>query len=200
MRVRIELSLVLSELSTMREPSWTTSPPMIAGSTLIAISTLPPPEISVSHLRPRDTFSRIIEQIETTDHVGDREEPALGRDKLDEIRRGSADLHLREKGGERFHLIIGGKNRALDETLEVGAILHQLREGGKIVGGLFRRPGLLTEREKRLGITPRHPRYECFLIRQHQPLNYFLARRPASKLAKEKPRFHGECREILCAD
>src|SRR3984957_7374656 len=42
-RVRIELSLVLSEPSTMREPSLTISPPMIEGSVFTDISTSLPP-------------------------------------------------------------------------------------------------------------------------------------------------------------
>ena len=42
-RVRSELSLVLSEASTMREPSLTTMPPMIEGSTLtLTFTDLPP--------------------------------------------------------------------------------------------------------------------------------------------------------------
>ena len=41
MRVRMALSLVLSEPSTMREPSLTTSPPMIEGSTLAVKVDLP---------------------------------------------------------------------------------------------------------------------------------------------------------------
>ena len=44
MRVRSELSLVLSEASTMREPSLTTRPPMIDGSTLTLTLTVWPPE------------------------------------------------------------------------------------------------------------------------------------------------------------
>src|SRR3984893_850597 len=56
MRLRIELSLVLRELSTMREPSLTIRPPMSAGSTLTAMSTSPP-EISVSAFRNASTCS-----------------------------------------------------------------------------------------------------------------------------------------------
>src|SRR6201999_4140421 len=48
MRVRIVSSLVLSELSTMREPSLTTMPPTIEGSTSTSTSTEAPPEISAS--------------------------------------------------------------------------------------------------------------------------------------------------------
>ena len=50
MAVLIELSLVRSELSTMREPSFTVSPPMIAGSTLIFRSTSLPPVTDFSAL------------------------------------------------------------------------------------------------------------------------------------------------------
>src|SRR5581483_2698175 len=44
----IALSLVRSELSTMREPSFTTRPPMIAGSTLTLRSTAWPPVTDLS--------------------------------------------------------------------------------------------------------------------------------------------------------
>ena len=48
MRVRMALSLVFSEPSTMREPSLTTRPPMIEGSTLAVSSTCLPPEAARS--------------------------------------------------------------------------------------------------------------------------------------------------------
>src|SRR5947209_12382790 len=47
-RVRIEFSLVRTDPSTMREPSLTTMPPMIPGSTLVVTSTSLPPVTSRS--------------------------------------------------------------------------------------------------------------------------------------------------------
>ena len=90
----IALSLVRSELSTMREPSLTISPPMIAGSILTLRSTVLPPVIG---------FERVLERLEmrvgellgdgdlggdlalpaghqraeAADHVAHREQPAV---------------------------------------------------------------------------------------------------------------------------
>jgi len=69
---------------------------------------------------------------------------------------GDSNLRLAENGVERLNLLLGGKIRTLDQTLEVRAFFDQSREGGEIGGGLFRRPGFLTKREKGLGIAPRH--------------------------------------------
>ena len=111
---------------------------MIAGSTLTAMSTSPPPEIPVSAFRNASTCSGLsgsatvtcarvtpfrasFEQIEIADHVENREEPALGRDELDEFGGDSADLGLGEKGIERLNLLFGGEDRAFDETLQIRA-------------------------------------------------------------------------------
>ncbi len=51
MRVRIELSLVRTEASTMREPSLTTTPPMIDGSVLTSRLTVLPPVAEASAVR-----------------------------------------------------------------------------------------------------------------------------------------------------
>ena len=63
--------------------------------------------------------------------------------------------------------------------MEIRAFVDQSHEGGEIGRGLFRRPGFLTKREKGLGVAPRHPRRECLLIRQRQPLE---THRPAAPL------------------
>jgi hypothetical protein len=140
------------------------------------------------HNRPRDAFSRIVQQIEVADHVKDREEPAFRRDELEEFGSDPADFRLREKGIERLHLLLGGKHRAFDETLQIRARSGQFREAGKTGRSAFRRPGLLTEREERLGIAPRHPGHAC-LLRCQSEIPKFET--PAKPLPEDSS-FHGE--------
>ena len=139
MRVRIELSLVLSEPSTMREPSLTMRPPMMAGSIFVETSTsLPPVTVfraslmradmrvrqrgGARHLGARDAAPGVVEFVVIGDHVADRKEPALGGDELDEIGGDAADAGLVEDGGERLDLLPGGEHRAAHEALSAPAL------------------------------------------------------------------------------
>ena len=103
----IELSLVRSEVSTMRLPSLTTSPPMMAGSILMSRSTsLPLTALSAAAQRrdvfvlelfgDRDLGRRLAlvlgdELAVPADHVAHREQPAVRRHELEEPRREAAD-------------------------------------------------------------------------------------------------------------
>ena len=95
--------------------------------------------------------------------------------------RAAADLGPGEKGIERLNLLFGQENRTLDETLQIRAGADQFREGGEIGGGLFRRPGFLTEREERLRIAPRHPGHACHLRRQSEIPKFHTAAEAASQ-------------------
>ena len=138
MRVRMALSLVLSEPSTMREPSWTISPPMIEGSTLTLSSTSLPPEIARSDSFSAATFSSesgvalvtcgarhaaegVVELAVIGDHVANGEQAPLGGDEADEIGGDAGDAGLVEQRAERLELVRGGKHRAAHQALQIRA-------------------------------------------------------------------------------
>ena len=169
----IALSLVRSEVSTMRLPSLTTRPPMIAGSTF---------DVDL-HVLPGDRRERVLDRgevllarrlgerhfgghlalvtgdqrAERLDHVAHREQPAVRRHHLQEFGREPADADLVEDGGERVELLLGGEHRAADEAIEVGAVGHQRVEALEVaLDGI---DGILGERqlEQSGRVTARHP-------------------------------------------
>ena len=158
MRRRIALSLVFSEPSTMREPSLTTSPPMIDGSTLAvrrdvlaagsgAQRVLEGGDIGVAErlgagdLSAGDAGERVIERVIAADHVADGEQPSLGGDQLDEVGGDAGNAGLIEDRAQRLDLLAARKHRAAHQALQVFAFGDQRVEAGEgvsdLVGVLF---------------------------------------------------------------
>ena len=183
MRVRSELSLVLSEPSTMREPSLTMRPPMIDGIDLDGdLDGLAAGHLGERAFQRRDMRIRqrlgdgdlgadaalglIVQLVEVADHVGDGEQPALGRDELDEIGGDARNAGAGENGVERLHLLFGRKDRALDEALEIVALGDERGEIFKVLGDLVGQALLLGELIERQGIAAGHSGYDAFVLRQ----------------------------------
>ena len=167
---RIALSLVLSEPSTMREPSLTMRPPMIEGSTLTSSSTSLPPETARSDsfsaailasvkaggagdLGARHAAGRVVELAVIRDHVADGEQAALGRDEADEIGGDAGDARLSEDRVERLDLVGGGEHRAAHQPLQVGAFGDQGVEARQRGGDDLGLALVVGEREQRGRVT-----------------------------------------------
>ncbi len=180
---RMALSLVLSEPSTMREPSLTMRPPMIEGSTLTSRSTSLPPEAALScsfsaarfssrqrggagDLGAGDAAARVIELAVVRDHVAEVEQAALDGQQADEIGGDPADALPVEDRVQRLELVAGGEDRAADESLEFGAFGDQrveLREGlGDGVGLTV----VLGEREQRGRVAAGDSGNQCVVLCQ----------------------------------
>ena len=112
---------------------------MIAGSTVTATSTegwramsaivwRNSPRLFVGkrmrdgRLGPRHAALGVVERVKTPDHFGQREQPALLRDKPNEPPGDAADPGFRENGVEGFGLLLRGEDRAFDEACEIGAV------------------------------------------------------------------------------
>ncbi len=126
MRVRIALSLVFSEPSTMREPSLTTSPPMIEGSTLAVRSTclaagggaqrfLQRGDVRVGERRGAGDFGArhaakgVVELAVFGDHVANGEQAPLGGDELDEIGGDAGNAGPLENRAQGLELLVRPK-------------------------------------------------------------------------------------------
>ena len=183
MRMRIALSLVLSEPSTMREPSLTTRPPMIAGSTLAVRRTSLPPEAARSVSFSAATLaslsgaalvtsacatprSDVVEHAVVADHVADGEQAPLRGDELDEIGGDAGHAGALEDRGQRLDLFAGGKDRAAHQALQVFALGDQRVESGKGGGDLVGLALVAGEGEQRRGVAPRHSAYGVLLLSQ----------------------------------
>ncbi len=181
MRVRIELSLVLIEASTMRLPSRTMMPPMISGSTFMSSSTrlaargvgeglLEGLELGVAErLRHRDLGARhaavgIVERQEVADHRPHREEAALGGDEQQEVRREARDADPLEHGLQGAGLVVGREDGAADQELQVGVGIDQGVEALQIVSDPLDGTRFLGQREQGGGVTASHPGYDVFGI------------------------------------
>ncbi len=121
----------------MRLPSLTTSPPMMAGSTLMC-------EIDVLAAdRMKRAFQRgdmvvlelfgnrdlggglalvVSDQLaERLDHIAHGKQPAVGRNELEEFCRKPADAGALEHRRKRLQLLVGGEDRAANQPHQVGA-------------------------------------------------------------------------------
>ena len=163
----------------MREPSLTTSPPMIAGSTLTSSSTVLPPVTDLSAsldrvemlvgklLGDRDLGAHLAlvarDQVaECLDHVAHGEQPPVRRTRLQEFRGEPANAGLREHGGERLGLLVGAEHRTAHQPREIGARGDERVESFQI--GLHRIDGLAFERklEQRARVAACHAGYDRF--------------------------------------
>ena len=173
------LSLVRSDVSTMRLPSFTISPPMIDGSTFTSICTsFLVTALSASLIAARCAsvgFSATVivavvsplwlgdQRPEAADHVGRGEQPAVRRDDLEEARREPLDAGLVEHGRQRPGLLLGGEDRAAHQPLQIGTLGDQRVETVEI--GFDRVDGMLFERqlEQCGGIASCHAGYDRFV-------------------------------------
>src|SRR5262249_50789535 len=148
----IELSLLRSEASTMRLPSLTISPPMIAGSTFISICT----SCLVTALRASlraarwgsESFSATVTWAVTSPLCpaprarprgavgGEQGAPgdrgALGGEEREKLRPHPADPGLVEHALERLGLVVGGEHRASHQAAQILAVGEQRLEALEI--------------------------------------------------------------------
>ena len=102
----------------MRLPSLTTSPPMMEGSTFtLSATSLPVTDFSAVFERVEILVTELFgdgdvgrglalelghQRAERADHIGDREQPAVGGQNFQEFGGDAADPGLVEHGGERL--------------------------------------------------------------------------------------------------
>ena len=101
----------------------------------------------------------------------DGEETALGCNEPQEIRGYTGHSGARQQSHQRLFLLLGGKNRALDETPEIGTLGDERRKVRQIARNTLGRLLLLRQGIKRLRIAASHTRYDVRF------LGYFLRQR-----------------------
>ena len=170
--ILIEFSLVRSDASTMREPSFTFSPPMIEGSTCDV-----DPHVLAGDLLERVAdfgHARVIEplgdgdlgghlalvlgdeRVEAADDLAHREQAAVRRHHAQEIRSDPLDAGLVEDRGKRLGLVVCGKHRRAHQARQVGIgrdeTVKRLEIGLHLIDGA----GLARQLEQSRRIAPRH--------------------------------------------
>ena len=150
-----EFNLVRSDVSIMRLPTLTTSPPSSEGSTRSSsMTSLPSAAFSacfsaVTWLSV--SFDAAVTEAldlapmagehgaEGADHVGGGEQAAVLGGEQQEIARQPLDLQLLEDGGERAALLIGGEDGALDQPRQVLEGVERLAEAVEVGRDLLER-------------------------------------------------------------
>ena len=172
----IALSLVRSEVSTMREPSLTVSPPMIAGSILTLRSTVLSPVIDLSALLSAsrwlsDSFSATVTSALTSPFqraTSLRKSRIMSRTansrRLDvtnsrKFAASPAMPALSSTAASALRLLVGAEHRAAHQPMQVRAVRNHGVEFFEI--GLHRVDGFAVERqlEQRPRITASHAGY-----------------------------------------
>ena len=170
-----ELSLVLSDVSIMREPTLTISPPSSDGSTrdverhVLAERRLQRRlqlgDVLVRQRLGAGDFGRDLAAMlggkprNALIMPGTANSRRLPRGDLEEIADEAADAGLVGDGADGARLVLGGEHRAAHEALQVGALVD---EGGEAIDVLFdggQRSGLVGEFEQRVGIALGDTRY-----------------------------------------
>ena len=223
--ILIALSLVRRELSTMRLPTLTISPPMMAGSILTSKSMSLPPVTDLSALLSASTFcvAELLgdgdlrgdlalvagnQRAIAADHVAHGEQPPVGGDDAQEVGGDALDAGLVEDGAERGQLLVGAEHRAAHQAGKIGVAGNQRVERVEIL--LDRIGRLLFEREleQGVGVAARHAgndgvfacHLDALLVNSlHRP-GAFPERRRKSLESKRKVRTGGaspQPREIV---
>ena len=175
----IALSLVRSELSTMRLPSLTISPPMIAGSTLTLRSTAlsPVTDLSAALSASRCASEQLFGDRDLGGDLALQRATSLRKPRimsrtansrrlaaieLQEIGGEAADAGLVEHGGERLALLLGAEHRAAHQAVQIGALGDQRVELFQIGPHRVDRLALERELEQRRRVAPSHAGYDRF--------------------------------------
>src|SRR3569832_2378186 len=88
------------------------------------------------------------------DDLGEREEPALGSERQDELGGEVAGAHLRQHGLHRLRLIGFAESRRADDVVEVLAGLQRRLERRQIILERRKRPGLVSQFENGGRVAP----------------------------------------------
>ena len=175
----IALSLARSEVSTMRLPSLTISPPMTEGSTFTStctsflVTALSASLIAVSCAslgclghRDRGRHLALVaghQLAEGAHDLAHREQPPVRRHHQQEALGEPADAGLVEHRRKRPGLLLGGENGAAHQPLQVGALGNQRVETIEIGTHGVERMLLERQLEQRGRIAARHAGYDGFL-------------------------------------
>ena len=171
----IELSLVRSELSTMRLPTLTIRPPMMVGSIFTSRSISLPPVtdfrctlerlkiIVVQFFGDGDLRRHLAlvsrnEGAKRADHVPDCEQAPIGRDGLKEVGGQSLDVGFGKDGRQRLELLIGTKCRAADKTIKIGTLRYERIKLIEILFDGIDRLVVQSQLEKSSGVAASHSR------------------------------------------
>jgi hypothetical protein len=112
----------------------------------------------------RHALGGVIELVEALDHVADREQAALLRDKLEEIGGDAGNAGLGENGDQRLDLRVAREHRALHQALHIGRSGDEIAESLQIRRDRVGRLGFLRQREKSGRVASRHAGYERFFL------------------------------------
>ena len=176
MAISSRWSLLLSEESTIREPSLTTSPPNRLGSTLSSTVTFCPtalrscsPRLSCCagvSLR-RHHFGRHLaaprgeRAKKALDHLGQREEAAVTGQEAEKIAGQRLQPGALGQGGDRLALRGAGNDRAADHAAQIGALGHDRFEAAQVGRDRVERLRLVGEFEEGNRIALGKPSCAC---------------------------------------
>ncbi len=178
--ILIALSLVRSDVSTMRLPTLTISPPMIAGSILTSKSISLPPVTDLSALFSASTIlvAELLgdgdlrghlalvarnQRAIAADHVAHGKQPPVGGDHAQEVGGDALDAGLVEDGAERGELLVSAEHRAAHQPGEIGVAGDQRVERVEVVLDRIGRLLLERELEQGVGVAARHSRNDGVL-------------------------------------
>src|SRR5262249_53043308 len=170
-------SLLRMDESNRREPTLTTRPPRISGSTRASMETLAPPstersvslsccsccgesgmaEVTLAVSSARRVASSASNAASELGEKGrsERDEvagAAVGHHGADEIAGQAPDAGGVEHGEQRLALRLVADHRACQQAGELGAFSDQIAECGEVLSDLVKRVGIVCQFEKSVGI------------------------------------------------
>ena len=169
-------SLLRMDESNRREPTLTTRPPRISGSTRASTETLVLPstarsesvscwscsgdsgtaEVTATVVSPRRLASSARERRGHGDQLAGA---AVGRHRADETAGEALDAGRVENGQQRLALQRAANHRVGQQAGEVGAVADHPAECPEVFGYLIKRPGIVRQLEKSAGIAASNARY-----------------------------------------
>ena len=176
----------MSEESTMRLPSFTTSPPSSDGSTLDAsVTVLPTDALRVffelldlsirQRMRRRDLGQDLAASLRGQGavgphHVRHSKKPPVTGGELEEVQRKRADAGFPEYGNECAGLVVGSNDGAADKALEIRALVIELLEFCEIALDLGDRVLLLRKIKQGRRVPRCHTSQNWFVCRHVENL------------------------------